>query len=176
MEYFNLLDTPVWNYSATLEKDTGATASAKLRIGGQDSRWLIYSIYVRPVKAVSGSFDLDIRFLHTGDNFTPSSLGVYDILADAETISYGGGSKYLQYPNSPDVVGGGSHLNTHPPAKSMFLVPNGDLLEFNIDSGFATGDQLNIVIKAFTRFKKPDITILTPFGNYIYTEEHNYIR
>lgn len=177
MEYFNLLDTPVWNYDSTFIK-TDSGGEIQVDIGGNQSRWIIAHMFIAGGFLLSGtSFNFDAHLVDYGIDGVASKIP-YNIFADGEqfTAATANTTYYLQYPMTPNVPVSGKHKGAHPTTSNLVLVPNGDTLRLHA-TNMDIGDFFRVIIKAYTRHKIPDITVTTIGGgstNVI--EYHSYLR
>lgn len=148
-DYFNLIDTPVWNfYYYILQNDVGS-GDITLTLGDDYSRVLYYLISIEAFQLSGGSnFDVSIEFVN-------ESGKSYLRLADTENLNTQG--EYLQFPNVPRGSGSAtSHEGFHPTTSSMYLQPNGDTLKFTIE-GLPYLNSVLIHCKAYNRGVLPNI-------------------
>lgn len=151
-DYFNILDTPVYNFSDTFTKDGAGTMT--ITIGGELSRFLIYSIYCYP-SGLSGADNYTVNmYLET----EPSTLSrITQRLIYNETFD--NNNDFIQLPNSPkDNSGSNSLVGYYPTSSNMYLVPNGDRLEIVL-TNVEDGDSFNLTFKAFLRGQIPSVSV-----------------
>ncbi len=177
MEYFNLLDTPVWNYDSKFTK-TSSGGGIRVELGGDQNRWLIAHMFIAgTVFSVGNSFDFDAYLINYGIGGSLSRT-FYNYFADGEEFTYGTNTTtyYLQYPMTPNVVVSGKHKGAHPTTSNLILVPNGDTLRLYA-SNMNVNDSFRVIIKAYTRHKIPDLLVSTLGGGGTdVTEYHSYLR
>ena len=92
-DYFNLIDTPVWNFYYFIEQQSVTSADITLTLGDDYSRLLYYLIRLDAFVLSGGqNFDVSIKFIN-------ESGFSYLTLADQENLNTD--DEYLQFPNIP---------------------------------------------------------------------------
>lgn len=157
-DFFNVLDTPVLGYSNTFTAVSAGTMTIK--IGGELSRFLIYSLYCVP-GGISGADQYTINiYLETERN---GLTQITQRLAYNETFD--NNNDFIQLPNVPrDNAGSNSLVGYAPLTSNMFLVPNGDRLVFKI-TNVEQYDSINLTFKAYLRGQIPEVNISGASGS-----------
>ena len=121
-----------------------------ITIGSELSRFLIYSVYCFPTVSGGNAYDVS-AYLETDYDRKTHQL----IL----TENFNGNDDFLQLPNTPKHSGGAnSHIQYAPNTSTMYLVPNGDKLIFEL-TNMEDADDFNVTIKCYLRGKIPDISV-----------------
>jgi len=176
MEYFNLLDTPLWNYHTSFIK-TSDSGDIQVDLGGNQSRWLITHMFITGGFLLSGtSFSMDVSLVDYGLDGTAQKIP-YHYFADGETFTAGtsGSYHYIQFPMAPVFPVTGKLKGAYPPTSNLVIVPNGDTLRIKA-SGMEIGDLFTVIIKAYTRHKIPELIVTTTGGSTNVIEYTSYLR